>query len=185
MAPWDRYAFISANGRQFHVRRTGNRQDARLSQQSDEFAGGNHLRTLQKPLAGRVVLLLDQATSSCQAVLRYVRNAVKTQIWIAVSVNVLVAIARKKPNIDVYLHTLLQVLSLTLFEKRPLQLAFPGGNNTSERGWGWQPIQSIQYLSGQQWRGMTNKFAGIRNNWSSAKFGLYHVYRTNELSFLT
>ncbi len=52
-------------------------------------------------------------------------NAVKTQIWIAVSVYVLVAIVRKKLNLDVSLYTLLQVLSLTLFEKMPLQQAFP------------------------------------------------------------
>jgi transposase len=51
-------------------------------------------------------------------------NAVKTQIWIAVSVYLLVAIVRKKLSLDVSLYTLLQVLSLTLFEKMPLQQAF-------------------------------------------------------------
>ena len=44
-------------------------------------------------------------------------NAVKTQIWIAVSVYVLVAIVRKKLGIEVSLYQILQVLSLTLFEK--------------------------------------------------------------------
>lgn len=58
-------------------------------------------------------------------------NAVKTQIWIAVAVYVLVAIVRKKLNLDVSLYTLLQVLSLTLFEKMPLQQAFPGDEHTS------------------------------------------------------
>ena len=61
-------------------------------------------------------------------------NAVKTQIWIAVSVYVLVAIIRKKLNLDVSLYTLLQVLSLTLFEKMPLQQAFPGDDYTSDNG---------------------------------------------------
>lgn len=61
-------------------------------------------------------------------------NAVKTQIWIAVSVYVLVAIVRKKLNLDVSLYTLLQVLSLTLFEKMPLQQAFPGDDYTSDVG---------------------------------------------------
>ena len=61
-------------------------------------------------------------------------NAVKTQIWIAVSVYVLVAIVRKKLNLDVSLYTLLQVLSLTLFEKMPLQQAFPGDDYTSDNG---------------------------------------------------
>jgi len=47
-------------------------------------------------------------------------NAVKTQIWIAVSVYVLVAIVRKKLGIEVSLYQILQVLSLTLFEKTPI-----------------------------------------------------------------
>ena len=59
-------------------------------------------------------------------------NAVKTQIWIAVSVYVLVAIVRKRLNLDVSLYTLLQVLSLTLFEKMPLQQAFPDSEYRSE-----------------------------------------------------
>ena len=47
-------------------------------------------------------------------------NAVKTQIWIAVSVYVLVAIVRKKLNAEASLYQILQVLSLTLFEKTPI-----------------------------------------------------------------
>jgi len=52
-------------------------------------------------------------------------NAVKSQIWIAVSVYVLVAIVKKRLNLDASLYKLLQVLSVTLFEKMPLQQAFP------------------------------------------------------------
>jgi hypothetical protein len=48
-------------------------------------------------------------------------NAVKTQIWIAVAVYVLVAIIKKELNLNASLHTLLQILSLTLFEKVSLQ----------------------------------------------------------------
>jgi len=58
-------------------------------------------------------------------------NAVKTQIWIAVSVYVLVAIIKKKLQLDASLYTLLQILSVTLFEKMPLQQAFPGGDSSS------------------------------------------------------
>jgi hypothetical protein len=47
-------------------------------------------------------------------------NAVKTQIWIAVSVYVLVAIVRKRLGLDLSLYQILQVLSLTLFEKTPI-----------------------------------------------------------------
>src|ERR1700680_2689259 len=47
-------------------------------------------------------------------------NAVKTQIWIAISVYVLVAIVKKRLGLDASLYTILQILSLTLFEKTPL-----------------------------------------------------------------
>ena len=47
-------------------------------------------------------------------------NAVRTQIWIAVAVYVLVAIIRKRLGVDASLYTILQALSLTLFEKTPL-----------------------------------------------------------------
>jgi len=48
---------------------------------------------------------------------------VKTQIWIAVSVYVLVAIVRKRLRLEVSLYTLLQVFSVTVFEKMPIQSA--------------------------------------------------------------
>ena len=47
-------------------------------------------------------------------------NAVKTQIWIAVSVYVLVAIVRKRLALDKTLYQILQVLSVTIFEKEPI-----------------------------------------------------------------
>jgi hypothetical protein len=47
-------------------------------------------------------------------------NAVKTQIWIAVSVYVLVAIVRKRLGLEASLYQILQVLSITLFEKTPI-----------------------------------------------------------------
>jgi hypothetical protein len=55
-------------------------------------------------------------------------NAVKSQIWIAVSVYVLVAIVKKRLNLDASLYTLLQIFSLTLFEKMPIQQAFSGND---------------------------------------------------------
>jgi hypothetical protein len=51
-------------------------------------------------------------------------NAVKAQIWIAVAVYVLVAIVKKRMQIGLSLYTILQILSLTLFEKMPLYQAF-------------------------------------------------------------
>jgi len=50
-------------------------------------------------------------------------NAVKTQIWIAVSVYVLVAIVRKRLELEASLYQILQILSLTLFEKTPILCA--------------------------------------------------------------
>ena len=47
-------------------------------------------------------------------------NAVKTQIWIAISTYVLVAIMKKRLKIDLTLYTILQILSITLFEKMPI-----------------------------------------------------------------
>ena len=47
-------------------------------------------------------------------------NAVKTQIWIAISVYVLVAIVKKRLGVKASLYTILQILSLTLFEKTPI-----------------------------------------------------------------
>jgi hypothetical protein len=45
---------------------------------------------------------------------------VKTQIWIAISVYVLVAIVKKRLAVEASLYTILQILSLTLFEKTPI-----------------------------------------------------------------
>ena len=56
-------------------------------------------------------------------------NAVKTQIWIAISVYVLLAIVRKNLRCDRPMSELLQILSLTLFEKNPLNQAFSKENS--------------------------------------------------------
>jgi hypothetical protein len=50
-------------------------------------------------------------------------NAVKTQIWIAVSIYVLVAIVRKRLGLAASLYQILQILSVTLFEKTPILCA--------------------------------------------------------------
>jgi Domain of unknown function (DUF4372)/Transposase DDE domain len=51
-------------------------------------------------------------------------NAVKTQIWVAVAVYVLVAIVKKQSQLDLSLYKILQILSITLFEKTPLLSGF-------------------------------------------------------------
>lgn len=52
------------------------------------------------------------------------KNAVYTQIWIAVSIYLLVAIMKKKLNLKQSLYTILQILSISLFEKMPINQAF-------------------------------------------------------------
>jgi IS4 transposase len=56
-------------------------------------------------------------------------NAVKTQIWIAVSVYVLVAIVRKRLELEASLYQILQILSLTLFEKTPILQALQASDS--------------------------------------------------------
>jgi len=59
-------------------------------------------------------------------------NAVKTQIWCAVSTYVLIAIIKKELQIDASLYTLLQILSVSVFEKNQLQQALQGVADISE-----------------------------------------------------
>ncbi len=59
-------------------------------------------------------------------------NAVKTQIWIAVSIYVLVAIVRKRLGLEISLYQILQVLSVTLFEKTPILQALQPPNSQQD-----------------------------------------------------
>jgi hypothetical protein len=59
-------------------------------------------------------------------------NAVKTQIWCAVSTYVLIAIVKKELQIDASLYTLLQILSISVFEKNELSSAFKEGELTTD-----------------------------------------------------
>jgi len=59
-------------------------------------------------------------------------NAVKTQIWIAVSVYVLVAIVRKRLQLEASLYQILQILSVTLFEKTPILRALQASDSEND-----------------------------------------------------
>ena len=59
-------------------------------------------------------------------------NAVKTQIWIAVSVYIMVAIVRKRLGLDKTLYQILQILSVTIFEKDPILQVFQASDSESE-----------------------------------------------------
>jgi len=58
---------------------------------------------------------------------------VKTQIWCAVATYVLIAIVKKELQIDASLYTLLQILSVSVFEKIQLSQAFAGTGQASEQ----------------------------------------------------
>jgi len=60
-------------------------------------------------------------------------NAVKTQIWCAVSTYVLIAIVKKELHLNASLYTLLQILSVSVFEKTQLQQAFAGSSDISKQ----------------------------------------------------
>jgi hypothetical protein len=62
---------------------------------------------------------------------------VRTQIWIAISVYLLVAILKKRLHLDLSLYAILQILSLTLFEKMPISQALA------------QPPPSVESLDSQ------------------------------------
>jgi hypothetical protein len=59
-------------------------------------------------------------------------NAVKTQIWIAVSIYVLVAIVRKRLDLEASLYRILRILSVTLFEKTPILRALQTHDSQSD-----------------------------------------------------
>jgi hypothetical protein len=59
-------------------------------------------------------------------------NAVKTQVWIAIAVYVLIAIIKKRLKLNASLYTILQILSVTLFEKTPILQALQGTQLASE-----------------------------------------------------
>lgn len=61
-------------------------------------------------------------------------NAVKTQVWIAISVYVLIAIVKKELGLKASMYEILQVLSVTLFEKTPLKSLFSGHLSNFSQG---------------------------------------------------
>ena len=51
-------------------------------------------------------------------------NAVKTQVWIAISIYVLIAIAKKKFRLEKSFYEILQIISISIFEKTPINQLF-------------------------------------------------------------
>jgi len=57
---------------------------------------------------------------------------VKTQVWVALSVYVLVAIVKKRLGLDLSLHKILEILSVTIFEKSPILQGFFNFNDETD-----------------------------------------------------
>ena len=74
-------------------------------------------------------------------------NAVKTQIWIAVSIYVLIAIVRKRLGLEASLYQILQIFSVTLFEKMPILQALQPSDSQNESPYDPNPIDSIRLLT--------------------------------------
>ena len=72
-------------------------------------------------------------------------NAVKTQIWCAVSTYVLIAIVKKELQLDASLCTLLQILSVSVFEKTPLNKAFLDAANTADQDLSCNQLNLFNY----------------------------------------
>lgn len=76
-------------------------------------------------------------------------NAVKTQIWIAISVYVLVAIIKKQLHLEVSLYTILQILSVTVFDKMPLNQVVADSKYKPEDFSMSNQLNLFNYLTGQ------------------------------------
>ncbi len=76
-------------------------------------------------------------------------NAVKTQIWIAISVYVIVAILKKQLRLPYSLYTILQVLSVTAFERIPLYQIFTMVNYKTENPMSANQLNLFDEIPGQ------------------------------------
>ena len=72
-------------------------------------------------------------------------NAVKTQLWIATSVYVLIAIMQKHLNVSLSLAEMVQILSLTLFEKTPVLQVFNEAKMTNQQIDGANPLPLLDF----------------------------------------
>ena len=72
------------------------------------------------------------------------KNAVKSQIWIAISVYVLVAIIKKRLGVDLSLYTILQILSVTAFEQVPIIEILTNFEYTSQEGGSYKQLHLIE-----------------------------------------
>jgi hypothetical protein len=100
--------------------RPANQQDSSLPDQQLYLTTFNHRPTVSLPLAGGIVFQVDQATPSYQGLLRCQRQCRENTNLDRHLDYVLVAIIKKRLNLDHSLYSVLQVLSVTIMEKTPI-----------------------------------------------------------------
>ena len=76
-------------------------------------------------------------------------NALKTQIWIAISVYVIVAILKQQLHLTYSLYTILQVLSISVFERIPLYQLFTNTNHKTENPMSANQLNLFDQIPGQ------------------------------------
>jgi len=104
-----RYATLPRELGAHSIQRCRERQDAHLPDQQLCLAAVDYRRTLQEPLASRIVLQMDQASPENQEIPWQQRERRQDEIWYAVSTYFLIAIAKKELQINASLYTLLQI----------------------------------------------------------------------------
>ena len=97
---------------------------------------------------------MDQAAPEYKAFHGASVNAVGTRIWIAITTYLLVAILKKELAIEDSIYIILQVLSVSLFEKTPVSQALSASTDTAQEG----PFPNQLALSKQPWDSSDIKF---------------------------
>jgi hypothetical protein len=110
------------------------RQDVRLPQQQLRTSGTHDQRAVPISLADQLFFKWIKQHLRIKAFFGTSENAVKTQFWIAISTYLLVAILKKRLELEHSLYTILQILSVTLFEKVLIEEAPSAAPDTSTIG---------------------------------------------------
>ena len=125
------------------------RENFTSSSDGEELETGPAARSGTAPVPyPTTVFQMDKAASSDQAVLRHVGQRGEDANIDRGFVYGLVAIVKKRLGLEASLYTLLQVFSVTLFEKMPMSQAFSESHDQFRRR-GTQPAESVRLLTGQ------------------------------------
>ena len=104
----------------YKIFRCRERSIIRFPYQPIHASSVNDRRVVSLPMAGRIFFKWIKQHLRVKKFYGTSENAVKTQIWIAISAYILFAIMKKRLKIDLTLYTILQILSISLFEKKPI-----------------------------------------------------------------